>query len=196
VLSARRSNDRHVVAMAVVAYFQTLELQCCICCHLCTSDVTKGTDRSVVILRHRPTRRSTWGVFHNYSSPSSENAASTRCNQRPTSVPANRNLPHHLGLQHAEDVESLTQPSLEIGLHAVSRHFLQTRDLLHAVARRGNLHLFNVRDLLFGAVLRILHVTFDLELFLYEGLEGIVIPPAVVIFSLGAAIEKVFDGGV
>ena len=99
-------------------------------------------------------------------------------------------------LQHAKNVQTLAQPILELGLHAVSCHALEPLDLFDSVLGSLGLHFFNVTLLFVGTAASVFGVAFDLQFVFYKFFQGIEIPSTLVVLSFGVAIMVVFDCGI
>jgi len=99
-------------------------------------------------------------------------------------------------LQRPEDVKSLRKPCLQLGLHRISLHAVQSLELLHTFLRWLVLHLFDVRFFLVRTLGRILDVALDLQLVDDELLHAVEVASAVVVLSLFVAVDKVLDGRV
>ena len=96
-------------------------------------------------------------------------------------------------LQHAKNMQSLTQPSLELGLHTISCHSFKALDLFDSIIRGFRLHLLDISLLFVCTSGSVGDITLDLQFICYEFFQRVEIPTTLVILSFRVAVMEIFD---
>ena len=93
-------------------------------------------------------------------------------------------------------MQSLAQPLLELGLHFISCHALESLDLLDSVLRGFGFHLFDVTLFFVRATASVVNVALDLQFVFNKLLQRVVISSALIVLAVRIALEEIFNGGI